>query len=111
MTTTSRVVPRSRAEQDIDEAVDHYFAEGGAQVTLRFINSLESAFKHLAATPDAGSPRYATELDLPGLRHWRLNKFPYLIFYVVNAEVVDVWRVLHGKQDIPLTMQTDLPTE
>ena len=103
--TLCRIVPRQGAEQDIAEAVDYYFGEGGVELSLQFIESLEAAFGQLAAHPESGSPRYATELDLPGLRHWPLNKFPYLIFYVLNADVVDVWRLLHGKRDIPETMR------
>lgn len=103
--TPCRIVLRRKAEQDIAEAVDHYFGEGGAELVLQFIDSLQSAFDQLTRHPESGSPRYATELDLPGLRHWRLKRFPYLIFYVVHADVVDVWRVLHGKRDIPETMQ------
>lgn len=105
--TRYRVIPRQRAEQDIDEAIDHYFAEGGTDLALQFVDAIESAFSHLNAHPESGSPRYATELDLPGLRHWPLDKLPYLIFYVVNVNVIDVWRVLHGKRDVPETMQSD----
>ena len=48
-----------------------------------------------------GSPRYAHELDLPGLRSWPLKRYPYLIFYVEREDHIDVWRVLHGERDIP----------
>ena len=105
--TLRRIVPRQKAEQDIDEAIDHCFGEGGADLSLQFVDALEAALGHLAAHAESGSPRYAAELDLPGLRHWPLKKFPYLIFYVVNPGVVDVWRVLHGKRDIPETMQDE----
>ena len=107
MTAARRVVPRHVAEQDIEEAVDHYFGEGGAALALQFIDSLEAALDHLAAHAESGSPRYATELDLSGLCHWPVAKFPYLIFYVIDGDVVDVWRVLHGKRDIPQFMQEE----
>lgn len=82
-------------------------AKGGAGLAVQFIDELEAAFRHLANHAESGSPRYASELDLPGLRHWSLRHFPYLIFYVIDDEIVDVWRVLHGKRDIPGTMQLD----
>jgi len=95
------VVPRERAERDIDEAVAHYLAEGGADLALRFIDALEDAVHHVGTHPATGSPRYAAELDLPGLRFWQLKRFPYLIFYVEREDHVDVWRMLHEQLDIP----------
>ena len=52
----------------------------------------------------AGSPRYAHELNLPGLRFWPLTRFPYLVFYFEHDNYVDVWRVLHQQRDIPAWM-------
>jgi toxin ParE1/3/4 len=106
--TARRVIPRQAAEQDIADAVDHYFGEGGAELSLKFIDALEKAFDQLAVHPESGSPRYAMELDLPDLRHWSLRQFPYLIFYVVTQDAIDVWRVLHGKRDIPETLQMEV---
>jgi hypothetical protein len=31
--------------------------------------------------PASGSPRFSHELDIPGLRHWAVQGFPYLVFY------------------------------
>lgn len=55
--------------------------------------------------PATGSPRYGMELNLPGVRHWRLTHYPYLVFYVEGDERVDVWRVLHEQRDIPAWMR------
>lgn len=49
--------------------------------------------------------RYATELLIPELRYWSMRRFPYLIFYTPGSEEIDVWRVLHGKRDIPGSRQ------
>ncbi|RVI93967.1 type II toxin-antitoxin system RelE/ParE family toxin, partial [Sinorhizobium meliloti] len=51
------------------------------------------------------SLRYAYELGLPDLRSVSLKRYPYLIFYRDQPDHVDVWRVLHGKRDIPQWMQ------
>jgi len=52
-----------------------------------------------------GSPRYAFELRLEGLRAWPLRRYPYLVFYVEREDHLDVWRVLHAQRDIPAWMQ------
>lgn len=88
-------------EADTDEAFEHYLSVGGEKVAFGFIDALQSAYKFIAANPELGSPRYAHELGLAGLRHRRLPSYPYLIFYVVNAQSIDVWRILHAERDIP----------
>lgn len=95
------VVPRSAAARDVDEAIGHYLEDASDRVALRFIDALEQAFAHLARQPASGSPRYAQELKIPGLRVWSLDRFPYVVFYMEREDHVDVWRVLHGKRDIP----------
>lgn len=98
------VIPREQANQDVDEAVAFYLGEGAEQAALAFIDALEEAYVHIRQMPASGSPRYAHELNLPGLRCWPLNRHPYLIFYVETEDRIDVWRVLHGQRDIPAWM-------
>lgn len=92
---------RERARRDIDEAVRHYRKEAGANVAHNFIDALEAAVKRIREQPAAGSPRYAAELDIPGLRVRALRRFPHLIFYVERKAEIDIWRVLHGARHIP----------
>ena len=70
-----------------------------------FIDALEKAYGHIGRHPATGSPRYAHELNLPGLRAWPLTRYPYIVFYVERSDHIDVWRVLHGQRDIPAWMQ------
>lgn len=98
------VIPRALANRDIDQALDHYLDEGGERVGLGFIDALEKAYRHIARHPASGSPRYAQELDLPGLRAWPLKRYPYLVFYVERDDHIDVWRVLHSQRDLPTWM-------
>lgn len=95
------VVPREAASRDVDQAIDHYLAEGTASAALDFIDALEKAYTHISRQPASGSPRYAHELNLPGLRSWPLTRFPYLVFYFDRDDCVDVWRVLQAQRDIP----------
>ena len=101
------VIPREQANRDIDEALDHYLSEGAEAAALGFIDMLEQAYAHIARHPATGSIHYAHELNLPGLRFWPLKRFPYLVFYVEHECHIDVWRVLHGKRDIPAWLQDD----
>ncbi|MCC7060825.1 MAG: type II toxin-antitoxin system RelE/ParE family toxin [Burkholderiaceae bacterium] len=99
------VVPREQAHRDVADAVAHHLAVEAEAAALRFIDALEKAYIHIARHPATGSPRYAHELNLPGLRTWRLTHHPYLVFHVERPDHIDVWRVLHGHSDIPAWMQ------
>ena len=99
------VVPREQAHRDVEDAVAYYLAQDAESAALGFVDALEKAYGHIGRHPASGSPRYAHELNLPGLRSWTLTRFPYLVFYVERADHIDVWRVLHGQRDIPAWMQ------
>ncbi len=99
------ILPRALAHRDVEAAVDHYIREAGPAIALGFIDGLETAYRRIADHPAAGSPRYAHELSLPGLRSLRLKRYPYLVFYVERDDHIDVWRVLHAQRDIPARMQ------
>ena len=99
------VVPREQAHRDVEDAVAYYLAQDAESAALGLVDALEKAHGHIGRHPASGSPRYAHELNLPGLRSWTLTRFPYLVFYVERADHIDVWRVLHGQRDIPAWMQ------
>ncbi len=96
-----RVLRRRQAQQDVDQAVVWYLEQQSARAALGFVDALEQAIAHISEHPAAGSQRYALELNLPDLRAWPLKTYPYLIFYVVTADSIDIWRVLHNRRDIP----------
>lgn len=98
------VVPRELAQRDVEDAVAYCLADGATTAALGFIDALEKAYSHVGRHPATGSPRYAHELNLPGLRSWPLTRYPYLVFYVEHPDHIDVWRVLHGRRDIPAWM-------
>lgn len=99
------VIPRERANRDVDDAIACYLKEHAGQAALGFVKALEDAYALLSRHPGAGASRYAYELDIPGLRSWPLRRFPYLIFYMEQADHIDVWRVLHGRRDVPALMR------
>jgi toxin ParE1/3/4 len=99
------VVPRERAAKDVDYAIAYYLSEIAGDAALGFTDALEHAYEQMGRNPAAGSSRYAGELTLPGLRFWPVKRYPHLVFYLERADHIDVWRVLHGMQDIPSWMQ------
>ena len=103
--TSKPVVLRDQARQDVDDVLAHYLSEGAPAAAEDFIDKLEQAFTHISRHPTTGSPRYAHELDLHGLRFWQAKRHPSLIFYLEQTEHIDVWRILHSSRDIPHWMQ------
>ena len=103
--TAKPIVPRQQALRDVDDAIAHSLQEDAPEAALGFIAALERAYAHLGRQPATGSPRWAHELGLPGLRAWQLTRSPYLVFHVERAGHVDVWRVLHTHRDIAAWMQ------
>ncbi len=101
------VVLRLAAEDDIHAAIGYYLAETSKEVALRLIGSLESGLEALSEQPQGGSPRFAHELDLPGLKTWPVNAFPYLVFYVEQEDRIQVWRVLHVRRDLAAWLEPD----
>ncbi len=99
------VVPREQANQDVEDAIAYYLEEPSPSVALGFIEVLEQAYTQIARHPGTGSPRFGHDLDLPGLRSRSLSVYPCLVFYVERPDHIDVWRVLHGRRDIPAWMQ------
>lgn len=98
------VVLRATAVRDIEEAVGHYLAEQSSAPAHSFVDELEQGLGHIALHPEAGSPRFGRELQIPGPRCWTLDRHPYLVFYLEMEDRVDVWRVLHQRRDVPTTL-------
>ena len=103
--TAKPVIPRERAVRDVEEILDYYLAEGSELAATGFIDALERAYAHIGEHPATGASRYASKLDLPDLCSWPLARYPYLVFCVEREEHIDVWRVLHGKRDVPRWMR------
>ncbi|MFM9978890.1 MAG: type II toxin-antitoxin system RelE/ParE family toxin [Sphingomonadaceae bacterium] len=90
-----------RAELDVEAASDYYSLEVDEHTAFAFVAALSTSYARITDSPKTGSPRYAHELNVAGLRHVQLKRFPYLVFYVERADRIEIWRVLHAKRDIP----------
>lgn len=96
---------RTVAAADLADATDYYRDNAGEQVALGFVDEVQAAFTRIASGPAIGGLRYSYDLDIPGLRALPIKRFAYEIFYVEADEVIDVWRVLHTRRDIPETLR------
>lgn len=82
---------RPWAERDIDEARTWYGAQA-LELEARFAAILAETFLIILAYPLAFQEVKA------GVRHVSVPGFPYLIYYLPEAEKVIVLRVLHMKR-------------
>ena len=96
---------RRTAHRRAEAAVDRYSREAGLAVALDCIDALQTTYRFISDHPGAGSPRYAIELAIPGLRSRGLKRFPYLVFYVEHDDYIDVWHLLHAYSDVPAWMR------
>jgi toxin ParE1/3/4 len=96
---------RQLAAADLEGASEYYRREVGEQTALDFIDAVERAVKRIRRSPHVGSLRFAYELAIPDLRAWQLQRFPYVVFYVVADDEIDVWRILHTRRDVPAALE------
>jgi toxin ParE1/3/4 len=84
-----------QAEIDITEIGD-YIARDNPARALSFVRELRAHCRQLTDFPEAAPLR-------PGLGEGvRMSVFgPYLIFYVVRSDVLEIRRVVHGARDRP----------
>jgi toxin ParE1/3/4 len=95
------VLLRGAARADLRDALRYYARSGGEDVALSFADSFEATTTAIARRPVLGALYRADPVRVPGLRTRRMERFPYLVFYVAVEDSIDVLRVLHEKRDIP----------
>lgn len=93
-------VLRPQALLDQQGQVRYYRKEGGARVAVRVANATNRALDQIEAEPGMGSPAIGKWLGIPGLRTWRVAKFPLLWCYFERGDHLDVVRLLGERQDI-----------
>jgi toxin ParE1/3/4 len=94
------VFPRTVAERFFDSELDKLVDKGEEKTAASMATALGKLINAINAHPGSGSPRYANLLNLPGLRHRKLGRYRYLVFYVEHDTFIDVWQILHANMDI-----------
>jgi toxin ParE1/3/4 len=95
-----RLIMQRRALRDLVDARAYYQKEA-PHVVGDFALTVDAELRHLRENAGTGSPRYGRLIGMPGLRSWPVKRFPYVIFYVDQADHITVVRVLHQASDIP----------
>jgi len=87
------------AKQDRRDVVLYYRTEVGARVAKKLVGAMKKALHALEQQPGIGSPAIGKELDIDGLRAWRLDGFPLLLWYFERADHLLVVRLVWQRQD------------
>lgn len=93
-------VLRPQALRDQQGEVRHYREEGGTRLAMKVLKATNEAVDQIELEPGIGSPRLGKLLSIPGLRTWRVARFPLLWCYFERADHLDVVRLLGERQDI-----------
>jgi len=88
-----------QAEADL-EAIFDYLEKNASALTQRYADAFEEKARLLANFPEMGRPR--PEIG-PAFRSTLVD--PYVIFYRVEGDEVQILRILHGKRDLRSIMR------
>ncbi len=95
---------RPLAQADLVERTRYYRHEAGEEVGARFFEAAIAALRALGRMPNAGTTFPASVSGIEGLRARRVIGFPCAWFYFVTKQHVDVVRLLHDAQDLPVLL-------
>lgn len=93
-------VLRPQALRDQQGEVRYYRKEAGTSVAVKVVKATNNALDQIELQPGMGSPTLGKLLGVPGLRTWRVAKFPLLWCYFERGDHLDVVRLLGERQDI-----------
>jgi len=100
-----RFVLSPEAREDLRQLRDYLGGEGGRQLARYVLQTIEAAFRLLAAHPEAGHNR--RDLTPLPVKFWSV--FSYLIVYDPTARPLAIVRVLHGHRDVGAILRRHSP--
>ena len=98
--TVRTIAPHRHAIADVHDIICYYREQAGTAVAENFASEIDEAYARLKQHPNIGSPRPALDLDIDGVKSWALKRFPHQIFYEIQNDHVELWRILHPRRDI-----------
>ena len=106
-----RLEIRPAADRDISAAAE-YLAGESVEAALRFLDRVGETLGLIREGPRRWAEYPMADARLAGLRRRSVVGFPrYLVFYLVEDELVDVLRVLHSARDIALVLRVEVEGE
>ena len=94
---------KPQAERDIEECFV-YIGENNLDIAVHFLVAVEESIEEIGRNPRIGSLRNFKDARLKNLRMLPVKNFrEYQIFYINEAETIEIIRVLHrarNTQDI-----------
>jgi toxin ParE1/3/4 len=98
MTRGLRILPAADADAD---DIAFFIAQDDLDAALRFYDAMESAYLQIRDRPESCPIYQIDHSRLTGLRKFLIQQFDVLIFFRIDADMVEIIRVLHGARDIP----------
>jgi plasmid stabilization system protein ParE len=91
---TYQLIIRPEAQLDIEDAFEWYNARNSS-LGSEFVRAIDTGFSAIAQNPLA----YPTMFRQA--RRLRLKRFPYILFYAVNADenIISIVSCFHSKRD------------
>jgi toxin ParE1/3/4 len=84
-----------RARTDID-GIHEYISQHDRRAAVAVVRRIRSVGELLAKYPDLGR-----STDMAGVRVFPIVPFPYLFYYRVTGDALEVIHVRHGRRDAP----------
>ncbi|HEY2587691.1 MAG TPA: type II toxin-antitoxin system RelE/ParE family toxin [Tepidisphaeraceae bacterium] len=92
---------RPAADTDVDE-IAAYIARDSVEQALRFYDAVNATYKMILEAPHRWPLYGLTHSRLKEIRKRAVAGFPnHLVFYRIDADMVEIVRVLHGARDLP----------
>jgi toxin ParE1/3/4 len=101
-------VLRPQALRDQQHEARYCRNADGTRVAVRLVKATNAALDQIELDPGIGSPVLGNRLGVPGLRTWRVAKFPLLWFCFERGDHLDVARLSGERQDIAATLGAGL---
>jgi toxin ParE1/3/4 len=102
----SPIIRRPAANRDLVTSFRYYAREASLRVADRFFAEAEATFARLSSMPGLGTRYEPHEPLYADVRYFPVSRFrAHIVFYrIVPGNGIEVFRVLHGAQDIHATL-------
>jgi toxin ParE1/3/4 len=89
-----RTLRQPAFSNDVSDAYA-YLSERNPRAADAFLDEVEKTVTLIAVFPEIGRKR-----RLPEIRSFRLQRFPYVVFYRIEPDSVVLLRIVHGARNV-----------